>query len=968
MPSSNILKYNSKQKNINEMKFLQTIKIITICLFLLAINACTDNVKKQIDLSGEWNFKIDSLDVGETENWFADDFNEVVSLPGSMAENDKGNDITVRTNWTGNMWNDSLWYTDPKMAKYRKEGNVKIPFWLQPVKDYKGAAWYQKTVVIPENWNNKKINLHLERVHWESTVWVDNKKVGMQNTLATSHDYDLSEFLSVGNHIISIRVDNRIKDINVGKDAHSISDNTQSNWNGIVGNIQLSASPKLAIGLVKLYPNVSNKSVKVIVQLENYTSNAKPELILLVKEKRNSVNTLKQVINQIQPDVNNTVVVDFNMGDTPKLWDEFDPNLYEMELILKSSEGVDIKRIDFGMRNFKADGTIFKINERPVYLRGTLECAIFPKTGYPPTDVASWKRIYKIIKAHGLNHMRFHSWCPPEAAFVAADEMGVYIQAEASAWLANLGDGNPVDKWLYKEGEAIINKYGNHPSFVMMTYGNEPSGKHHKAYLTDYVNHFKNFDDRRLYTSGAGYPYLDNMDYYNHRGPRIQGWNENLKSVINSKAPQTEFDWSKFIDKTPMPYVSHEMGQWCVYPNFKEMSKYTGVLKPKNFEIFKESLEANGMSELADRFLMASGKLQTLCYKADIEAALRTKGMAGFQLLDLHDFPGQGTALVGVLDAFWDEKGYVSPKEFKQFSGNTVPLARLQKRAFKNTDTLSTPIEIAHFGREALKNVIPKWTLTKSDGSLFSEGKLNTTDIPIGNGIKLGTVQQSLKTITKAQKLTLHVSVSDFENSWDIWVYPNEKTPIKKKNTYKVVSRLDPKTLAYLNNGGNVLLNISKGDVSLEYGGDIGIGFSSIFWNTSWTKEQKPHTLGILCNPEHPALAHFPTEYHSNWQWWDAMSHSNAIIFNEMPELSPIVRVIDDWFKNRKTALLFEAKVGKGKLLFSGIDLHTNLEERLEAKQLLYSLENYITSDAFKPSINITNHQLKRILKVNTRQ
>jgi hypothetical protein len=200
---------------------------------------------------------------------------------------------------------------------------------------------------------------------------------------------------------------------------------------------------------------------------------------------------------------------------------------------------------------------------------------------------------------------------------------------------------------------------------------------------------------------------------------------------------------------------------------------------------------------------------------------------------------------------------------------------------------------------------------------------LNTTDIPIGNGIKLGTVQQSLKTITKAQKLTLHVSVSDFENSWDIWVYPNEKTPIKKKNTYKVVSRLDAKTLAYLNNGGNVLLNISKGDVSSEY---------------------------------------------SNWQWWDAMSHSNAIIFDEMPELSPIVRVIDDWFKNRKTALLFEAKVGKGKLLFSGIDLHTNLEERLEAKQLLYSLENYITSDAFKPSINITNHQLKRILKVNTRQ
>jgi len=945
------------------MKFPKHKYILTICLSILALTACVDHQQKEIDLSGKWSFKIDSTDVGETEYWFTKQLDEVIQLPGSMAENGKGNDITVNTNWTGNMWNDSLWYKDPKMAKYRKEGNVKVPFWLTPVKDYKGAAWYQKTITIPENWKNKKINLHLERVHWESTVWVDNKKVGMQNTLATSHDYNLGDTLSPGEHTISIRVDNRIKDIDVGKDAHSISDNTQTNWNGIVGNIQLKASTKVALGLVKLYPNISNKTVKIVAKIENYVGDVKPELSIKVQEKGNKENILEEVVSDIQLGSNNEVVVNFSMGMNPKLWDEFNPNLYEMQLTLKSKEGIDKKRINFGMREFKADGTIFKINERPIYLRGTLECAIFPKTGYPPTDIESWKRIFKIIQAHGLNHMRFHSWCPPEAAFDAADEMGVYIQAEASAWLANLGDGNPVDTWLYKEGEAIINAYGNHPSFVMMTYGNEPSGKHHKEYLIKYVNHFKNFDNRRLYTSGAGYPYLDNMDYYNHTGPRIQGWNENLKSIINAKLSQTEFDWSKFIDKTPMPYVSHEMGQWCVYPNFKEMDKYTGVLKPKNFEIFKETLEENGMLHLADEYLKASGKLQTLCYKADIEAALRTKGMAGFQLLDLHDFPGQGTALVGVLDAFWDEKGYVTPEEFKQFSGTTVPLARLEKRTFKNTETLSATIEIAHFGEKTLQNVTPKWTFTNTDGSIFSEGELKTTNIPLGNGIQLGLVNQSFKKINKAQKLTLSISVNEFKNSWDVWVYPNEKPSIKTTKNYIVTSKLDNKTLAYLNNGGNVLLNITKGDITPEYGGDIGIGFSSIFWNTSWTNDQKPHTLGILCNPEHPALAHFPTEYHSNWQWWDAVSHSNVIIFNEIPELNPIVRVIDDWFKNRKTALLFEAKVGKGKLLFSGIDLHTNLKERLEAQQLLYSLENYMVSDAFNPKVNITNNQLKRILK-----
>jgi len=937
-----------------------------IMLFLILIGFtfynCKSDETAHIDLSGTWNFKIDSLDQGENEKWFTLNLEDSIKLPGSMPENGKGNDISVKTKWTGNMWNDSLWYKSEDMKRYRQEGNVKVSFWLTPFKDYKGAAWYQKKITIPKSYEGKSIVLNLERVHWESTVWLDDEKMGMQNSLATAHYYNLGE-LAAGEHTISIRIDNRVKSINVGLDAHSISDNTQTNWNGIVGDISLCVVPKLSIRNVKLYPNVYDKTVRVVVRIENGTSkNQTAELTLQAKEKSVNGETLEVLKESIEIGDSKIIELEYPMGNEPKLWDEFNPNLYEMSLSLNSEKGLDEKTETFGMRDFKADGTVFKINDKPIFLRGTLECAIFPLTGYPPTDVDSWKRIMKIIKDHGLNHIRFHSWCPPEAAFQAADEMGIYIQAEASAWRSGLGDGEPVDTWLYKEGEDIINAYGNHPSFVLMTYGNEPSGKNHKQYLTKYVNHFKALDNRRLYTSGAGYPYLENMDYYNHRGPRIQGWNENLESIINAKAPQTEFDWSKFINKTPMPYVSHEMGQWCVYPNFKEMSKYTGVLRPKNFEIFKESLEENGMLKLADSFLLASGKLQTLCYKADIEAALRTKGMAGYQLLDLHDFPGQGTALVGVLDPFWDEKGYVTPEEFKAFSGNTVPLARLPKRTFKNTDTLTARIEIAHFGEYPLKEVTAKWELTKTDGNVFFKGEFEKTDISIGNGIQLGEVNQPLNAFTKAEKLTLSVMVGDAKNSWDVWVYPNKKKVVEDDSSIRIASKLDAKTITYLENGGDVLLNITKGDIAPEKGGDIGIGFSSIFWNTAWTNEQKPHTLGVLCNPEHPALSNFPTEYHSNWQWWDAMSHSNAIVFDDLPNLKPIVRVIDDWFKNRKLALIFEAKVGKGKLIFSGIDLHTDLENRLEAQQLLYSLKTYMTSQDFNPKNELKISQLKALL------
>ena len=932
---------------------------LLIVMLIILLSACGKNEIEKIDLSGRWQFKIDSLDRGISEKWYSEYLPDSIQLPGSMAENNKGNEITVATEWTGNMWNDSLWYTSPNMEKYREKDNIKVPFWLSPKKVYYGPAWYKKTVIIPENWKDKDISLYLERTHWETMVWVDDHKIGMQNTLGTPHDYDLTDRLTPGERTITIRVDNRIKDIDVGRDAHSVSDNTQTNWNGIVGDIILMALPKTHIENVQLYPDLANKKVTVKGRIKTPKDAPKTVQIEVHAKPVNGQGAIQMVALDIDLGANGEFTMDYPMGDSPMLWDEFSPNRYNLSVKVIGEGSTHEKKFVFGMRDFKVDGKRFTINGRPVFLRGTLECAIFPLTGYPPTDIDEWKRILKTIQDHGLNHMRFHSWCPPEAAFLAADELGVYLQVEASAW-TTLGDGEPIDEWIFKEAESILDTYGNHPSFVMMAYGNEPSGKNHKEYLGKFVDHMKSLDNRRLYTSGAGWPLLENLDYYNHKGPRIQGWAQELNSVINALPPQTDFDYDKLIQETPMPYVSHEMGQWCVYPNFKEMSKYTGVLQPKNFEIFKESLEANQMGHLADSLLLASGKLQVLCYKADIEAALRTKDMAGFQLLDIHDFPGQGTALVGVLDAFWDEKGYVTPEEFRQFNDVTVPLARLQKRIFLNNEILEANLEVAHYGKSPYNNSTPHFKLTDEYGKIITEFDCTTTDIPIGNGTLLSKVSVKLDEILKAQKLILSLTIEGHTNTWDVWVYPAKKESILRENEIRVSNRLDAATVKFLENGGKVLLTISKGDVKPEKGGDIGVGFSSIFWNTSWTKGQKPHTLGILTNPEHPALAEFPTEYHSNWQWWDAMSNSNAIVLDEFtPDLKPIVRIIDDWFENRRTALIFEAKVGKGKLLLSGVDLHSDLNERPEAEQLLFSLKKYMTSDTFDPSVTLQSDDLK---------
>lgn len=938
--------------------------IVIVISVLFLFGSCNKKSEPVIDLSGEWQFSIDANDVGETEKWFNQDFEETVNLPGSMAENGKGYDITMETKWTGGIRNPE-WSKDPNYAPYHNPQNIRFPFWLQPLKKYTGAAWYRKTFTMPEDWNGKPIFLKLERPHWESVVWVNESKVGKQNSLATPHVYDITEFVKQGKNSISIRIDNRTKDIDVGENSHSITDHTQSNWNGIVGEISVFSKNQIYFERVDIFPDASNKSVELKVSAVNTSSNEATIKIPVFAQLKNSEQKTKEEIFEFEAKPGeNLFSIAYALGQEALLWDEFNPNVYELKLVLQSESGTDEITENFGLRDFKVDGSRLSINDRPVFLRGTLECAIYPKTGYPYADDAGWEKIYRAVKEHGLNHVRFHSYCPPEAAFEVADEMGIYLQVECSSWAnqsTELGSGFSIDQYIWDESKRIVKEYGNHPSFVLIAYGNEPGGLKYKEYLTQFVNYWKEKDTRRIYTSAAGWPVLEVNQYHNIPDPRIQGWGQELNSTINGEAPKTDYDWTNKLPDDGFPVVSHEIGQWCVYPNFKEIEKYTGVLKAKNFEIFQESLNAHHMGQLADSFLLASGKLQALCYKADIEAALRTPGFAGFQLLSLQDFPGQGTALVGLLDAFWEEKGYISPEEFSSFCNATVPLVRLKKRIFTEGETMTANIEVSHFGQNILKAVNPVWKISE-EGNEIANGTLGQRDIEIGNAIPLGKVVYEFQNENRPRKLTLTVDVNNLTNSWDIWVYP--KNQDKEVDGIKVIEILNDETLRYLDEGGKVLLSVGKGKVAPEMGGEVGVGFSSIFWNTAWTSNQKPHTLGVLCNPEHPALEYFPTEYHSNWQWWDAMSHADAIQLDSFPvELKPIVRIIDDWVSNRRLALLLEAKVGNGKILVSGTDLVNNLEERPEARQLLFSLKNYMSGDGFNPKVELNNEQLQKIFK-----
>jgi hypothetical protein len=923
-------------------------------------------MRDTLSLAGEWGFMIDSLDQGIDNEWYNKLSDEIVRLPGSMAENGKGDEVSLTTNWTGDII-DRSYFTDKKYEKYRQPGNIKIPFWLKPVKYYKGVAWYQKEVEIPEGWNGDRIILFLERCHWESTLFVNGKKAGTQNSLSTPHQYEITDLLIPGKNLLSIRVDNRVI-IPIGVNSHSISDHTQSNWNGIIGNISLYATSRVYIDAIKVFPDIENSTAKVIVSIKNHGEGEFKGRLSFRATSVNSgrnVNQLKKTVKVVTKSYEQQVILKYNMR-SPWLWSEFKPVYYKMDVNLTGEKKgiIDQRSVDFGMREFKTNGTRFEVNGVPAYLRGTTECCIFPLTGYPPTDVESWMKVLQTCKDYGLNHVRFHSYCPPEAAFVAADRLGIYFHIECSSWPnqgSTIGNGGPADKYIYDEGDRIIKEYGNHPSFCMLASSNEPGGKNHREFLGKLITYWKSIDNRRVYTSAAGWPIIPENDYNVTSEPRIQHWGEGLKSIINFQPPQTMFDYRDFVSRYTVPTVGHEIGQWCVYPDFKEIAKYTGVLKATNFEIFRETLTENNMGDQAEAFLMASGKLQTLCYKADIEAALRTPGFGGFELLQLHDFPGQGTALVGILNPFFESKGYVTPEEFRMFCNETVPLARMKNLIWTGGETFEAMIEVTHFGPEPIMDAKILCQLNDNEGNALREETMTMDEIKIGNNI-LGLFAMDLNDISEAQKLRFEISIlgTPYKNQWELWVYPvNVNTDAGK---VLITDKLDNNAEKTLKDGGSVLL-LTSGKVSEDRGAKVAIGFSSIFWNTAWTNNQPPHTLGIFCDPKHPIFKYFPTEFHSNWQWWDPVSHSQAMILDGFPaDLKPLIQPIDTWFENRRLALAFEAKCGNGKLMVCSINMSDSLDQRPVTKQLLSSILNYMNSDSFDPKTEIEIQQIKKII------
>lgn len=908
-------------------------------IFLLAIGARAGAQK--IDLSGEWRFAM-----GDKP-----EYGDKVKLPGSMLTNGKGDEVTVNTQWVSSLY-DSSFFFNPYMAKYREAGKMKFPFFLTPSRHYVGNAWYSRTVGIPKSWKSRRVFLHLERPHIETTVFVNGTAVGRDSSLSVPHEFDITGFVKPGrDNTIEIKIYNGIENVCVGQDSHSVTDQTQGDWNGIAGRIELTARPQTHVAGVQVYPRIGDKSIDVAVRVAG--GGRKHDLKFCVDGKT-------YLRKGLRADADGTVRVTLPMGGNVRLWDEFEPNLYTLSVVL----GRDTASTTFGMREIEVRGRQFYMNGRPVWMRGTVGNCCFPLTGYPPTDVASWEAIFRKCKEYGLNMMRFHSYCPPEAAFAAADKVGFYLQPEGPSWPnhgVRLGRGMSIDRYLLEETQRMVETYGNHPSFCMLAAGNEPAGDWVR-WVGDFVDYWRQTGDkRRVYCGasvGGGWAWDPKSEYHVKGGARGLDW--------NARAPQSTDDYypaiTSFTQKgrKPVtfdigePYLSHEQGQWCAFPDFKEIDQYTGAYKAGNFEIFRDLLRDNGMASQAEKFLMASGRLQTLAYKYELERNLRTPEYAGFQLLGLNDYSGQGTALVGVLNVFWREKGYCTAEDWSRFCSPVVPLAKFPKFVYTNSDTLDVGVEMYNAYREPLSGARTMFYVHDSKNNECARGLLSEKDIAVGKNIDLGRVSLPLTEFKEPCKLTLTVITEPknevdrrIENNWDFWVYPSAIDMPEAKGIY-ITDTLDEKACDVLRKGGKVLVEAAG---KVRFGNDVKQTYLPVFWNTSWFKMRPPHTTGASIDTAHPLFRNFPTDDWSNLNWWELLNKAQVMNLRDFPaDYQPPVQPIDTWHVSRKLGMLVEANVLGGKLLMTTMDIADGLSKRVVARQMRKAILEYMTGEDFRPA------------------
>ncbi len=884
---------------------------------------------KTIDLSGIWRLRLEKEPTDPPES-----YPDTIRLPDTISH-----------------------------AKKAPKNNDRAAGFLTDHYSYEGYAWFEREFTLTEADAAAELFLMLERTRM-TAVYLDGKRLGEGNSLTTPHRFPFPK-LSAGVHTLTVRV------ANVGYPTgggHLTSPDTQTNWLGITGAIRLEARPSSRAEKIMVFPDPENNLLRL-----RLTAAGEGSLSAFVQGCAVREFSVAAGENELL----------YDPGAPLPVWDEFTPNALALTVRMSGEE----QTIPFGLRRLETRGLKLYVNGNETFLRGKHDGMVFPLTGYAPTEVSEWERVFGIAKEYGINHYRFHTCCPPEAAFTAADRLGIYLQPELPFWGTIPDELNDEQRYLIGEGFRMLAEFGNHPSFVMMSLGNELWGN--KDILNQILRDYRAFDPRHLYTDGSNnfqfFPdVLKEADFLSgvrlsrerlYRGSyamcdaplgHIQTCAPNsvhnydgiirpLRTEQNASGggkiliqygtgvKEVEADGSAGLIPD-VPVISHEIGQYETYPDYRELSHYTGSIRAENIALYRERAEEKGLLPLSDAFFRASGALAADCYKAELETALRSENLSGFQLLDLQDFPGQGTAPVGMLNSLMESKGLISPEDWRCFCDRTAVLAEFEKFVFGADETVSFGIALFNTNPGFRAETV-EWTV-EADGERVDGGS-----VPIVGEERVRRLAKASPILPErsgAVRYTLRLAVggTEYYNRYRFTVYPRAELSIDPSGITaggeKVFFAHGLTEAARLRQEGKKVICIPPAEGKLEG------TYCTDFWcypmfrsiSESMNRPLPVGTMGCLIAADHPALAGFPTETYSTPEWFEIVMHSHCeeLSGNE----TAIVRVIDNPDRAKNFGLLYETRIETGTLLVCTARLW-EIAEKPEARQLAESLFRYLT-------------------------
>lgn len=952
-----------------------------------------DGAYMRILLNGKWHVVLEDGTTGQMD------------LPGTLDENGIGHrDVGA-----------NQWHPDAVLGNAAGEIDKDAPIATRFTRrhTYEGEARISRKITVPD-YGTDRLFVLAERAR-ALRLLVDGEacSVFRQGTLSTPYIFELTG-AAPGEHEFTFLSDNSYPGMPKAAIYYSsaATDETQTNWNGILGECSMYTRPQNFIDSLRVYPRAVKKEEKnkaggyvldVCVELAPGAKKVyKDAKIILQSEalaagELEDTQTLTEIISysgeglaeagtdkEENPKTMEIWFRDLPLRENVKLWDEDEGNLYEMAVTLDNGMSAEDKggstaecRTRFGIRSFGDNGSgRLALNGRAIFLRGEANCAEYPETGHPPMTIPEWKEILLKYRSYGINCVRFHSHCEPEAAFAAADELGMLLQPELSHWDPKDAFGTE-ESYRYYRAELVdlLKTYANHPSFVMLTLGNELQAQDEgRERMRELVRTAKRMDPTRLYANGSNAFYGEEgcdpeSDFYTSQSCKdvvIRGTFSGMRGYLNENYPSTDRTYDEAMAEIrkeyQKPVFSFEVGQFEVLPDFEELESFHGISDPVNLKLIKKRVEERGLLPTWEKYVEATGELSRLAYREEIEAAMRTRELSGISLLGLQDFPGQGTALVGMMNSHLEPKPYpfARPERFREFFTESRIFVKMPRYTHEEGEHLTAEVEVANFGKESITGELG-WTLGYRDCAVNSgRGELRCgradrqKNCPPGTYTSLGRLDIPLEVKGVSAALILTVSIGDCTSTYPVWVY-QKTSPECPKNVYET-RVFDEQTRAVLQNGGRVYLSPDADKESLPY--SIKTQFTTDFWSVGTFADQEGG-MGQLIDTEHPIFKEFPTDFHTDWQWW-IMATKRAVILPH--PMKTIITEMDSYAFLRPMAQMIEFRCLKGKVLLSTMELHKS-QQYPEARALQTAIYEYLSGEDFEPSEEIAEEELSMLVR-----